>query len=315
MTTQQTRNYAGLAIAIIVAALIVGSITYITISPTGKTVTLTTTVITAVTTTVPTTLTKTLSTTIPSTLTASCDSSSTLHCVVFQQLGACSPDEFWGIPWSVTIGNSTEVQPPGTTLPLDNYGLGGTLNENFTVIVFSLPSGLYNFSVSPSAGFFTPTTGSVRVNGTDVLVEIAYTGTSCVTTTHTSTASMTTVNGSSFSADNVTGDITVGNPGYSYFLNGSVTFMGVTFATICLPVYAGCPIPPGTSATSQETVGAGAISLNVRFPDGTNETIGDVIGPTIHFFVLSHHANPQAGILIVDTTSGYKSYLLVSYQG
>lgn len=124
--------------------------------------------------------------------------------------------------------------------------------------------------------------------------------------------STTTVNGSAYYADNMTSDITVGNPGYSYFLNGSVTFMGVKFATICPPIYAGCPIPPGTTVTTQETVGAGAIRLNLTFPDGSNETIGGVIGDITYFFVFSHHANPQAGILIVYTSSGYKSYLLVS---
>jgi hypothetical protein len=232
--------------------------------------------------------------------------------VVFQQLGACSA-EFWGIPWSVTIGVDTEVQPPGTTLPLNNYGLIGTLNKNFTVIIFSLPNGVYPFSVSPSVGFFTPTAGSVTVNGTDALVEIAYTGTSCTSTSGSPAgASTATVNGSAYYADNITGDISVGNPGFSYFLNGSVTFMGVKFATICLPIYGGCPVPPGTTVTNQETVAIGAISLSATFPDKTNETVGGVIGDITYFFVLSHHASPQAGILIVYTSSGYKSYLLVS---
>jgi hypothetical protein len=100
--------------------------------------------------------------------------------VVFQQLGACSP-EFWAVPWAVTIGNTTEVQPPGTPLPLTAavYGNG---NTNLTVIVFSLPDGSYPFSVTNDA-FFTPDSGTVIVNGTSVLVQIAYTGTSCVLTT------------------------------------------------------------------------------------------------------------------------------------
>jgi hypothetical protein len=132
--------------------------------------------------------------TVTSTSTALCDTSSTLHCVVFQQTGACSDPEFWGIPWSVTIGGTTEVQPPGTQLPPDNgslSGLSGTLNENLTVIVFSLPDGTFQFRVSPSADYFTPESGTVDVNGTDVLIQIAYTGTSCtavVTTTNSSTA-------------------------------------------------------------------------------------------------------------------------------
>jgi hypothetical protein len=43
MSEQVARNYTGLAIAIIVAALIIGSVAYLTVSPTGKTVTVTTT--------------------------------------------------------------------------------------------------------------------------------------------------------------------------------------------------------------------------------------------------------------------------------
>ena len=39
MSEQVARNYTGLAIAIIVAALIIGSVAYLTVSPTGKTVT------------------------------------------------------------------------------------------------------------------------------------------------------------------------------------------------------------------------------------------------------------------------------------
>ena len=175
MSTQPPRSYTKLAIAIIVAALIIGSVAYLTISPGTRTITVTTY--------------------------TSCDYSSTLYCVVFQQTGACSNPEFWGIPWSVTIGNTTEVQPPGTKLPLNNYGLGGTLNTNFTVIVFSLPDGHYDYNVSPSAGFFTPTTGSVSVDGTDVLVQIAYTGTSCTAVVTTSTSSALVTGSSVDSSD------------------------------------------------------------------------------------------------------------------
>jgi hypothetical protein len=125
--------------------------------------------------------------------------------------------------------------------------------------------------------------------------------------------STTRVGGSAFYTDNVTSDISVGNPGYSYFLNGSVAFMGVEFATICPPIYAGCPIPAGGNMSSQQALYAGAIRLNVAFRDGTNETIGDVIGET-YTVSLSQHTNPRAGILIVytDSSPGYKSYLLVS---
>ena len=104
--------------------------------------------------------------------------------VTFQQVGACSPT-FWGAPWSVTIGNVTRVQPSDAKLPLDNYSLSGTSNSSLSEITFFLPSGTYDYRVSPSAEFFTPTSGTVTVSGSNVTVEIAYTGTSCITITQT----------------------------------------------------------------------------------------------------------------------------------
>jgi hypothetical protein len=101
------------------------------------------------------------------------------YAVTFQQVGACSP-EFWGVPWSVTIGSVTEVQPPDTKLPLDNYSLSGTSNSGLSKIAFSLANGTYEYRVSPSASFFTPTSGTVNVAGSSVTVSIAYTGTSCI---------------------------------------------------------------------------------------------------------------------------------------
>lgn len=124
---------------------------------------------------------------VTSTLTSTCDVLSTLHCVVFQQLGACSPDD-WVIPWSVPVGNSTEVQPADTPIPLENATSYGNSNRNLTVIVFSLPDGRYHFSVSPPNFFFdgpaifTPDSGMVNVNGTSVLIGIQL-STVCETTT------------------------------------------------------------------------------------------------------------------------------------
>jgi hypothetical protein len=125
------------------------------------------------------------------------------------------------------------------------------------------------------------------------------------------------VNGSFYWADDVSKDIVIGMPGYSYFLNGSVTFDGVTFTTICPPIYAGCPVPSGTSIQNQTTVMAGAIRFNMTFPDKSTETTGDVIGDSIYMFVLSQHY-PKAGMLIEyvndypHNSVGYGVFLLVS---
>jgi len=167
------RSYAAIAVAIVVAGVLISASLLFAFQQASKTTTFTTTSTSIV----------------NSTQTESCDSSATLHCVVFQQTEACSNPEFWGIPWSVTVGAETEVQPPGTPLPLNNGSLSGTLNQNLTVLVFSLPDGSYHFRVSPANFFFTPDSGTVDVSGTNVLVRIAYTGTSCTTTVNSSAAS------------------------------------------------------------------------------------------------------------------------------
>jgi hypothetical protein len=119
----------------------------------------------------------------PSTSTAPSNGqpSGVLYNVTFQQDGACSP-EFWGVPWAVTIGDHTWVQPAGTALPLNDYSIGSTTNEALSTISFLLPNGFYQYEIHPSEGFFTPDSGVVNVNGADVTVNFAYTGTSCTTT-------------------------------------------------------------------------------------------------------------------------------------
>jgi len=119
-------------------------------------------------------------------------------------------------------------------------------------------------------------------------------------------------------ADDVSKDIVIGFPGYSYFLNGSVTFDGVKFQTICPPTYRDCP-----GSTSNSTiVTAGAISFNMTFPDGTRETAGDVIGDSIFTLILSQH-QPRAGMYIeyvndygnFSNSVDYAVFLLVSSCG
>lgn len=119
-------------------------------------------------------------------------------------------------------------------------------------------------------------------------------------------------------ADDVSKDVTIGLPGYSYFLNGSVTFDGIKFETICPPTYRDCP----GSNSSSTTVTAGAIRFNMTFPDGTTETTGDVIGDSIFTLILSQH-QPRAGMLIeyvndygnFSNSVDYAVFLLVSSCG
>lgn len=125
-----------------------------------------------------------------------------------------------------------------------------------------------------------------------------------------------TVNGSSYYYDNVTADTTVGAPGYSYFHNSSVTFLGIQFTTYCPPVDIGCPSTSSTSIATYTTISLGIISMSVHFPDGTNETVSVVIGDSTYAFGFTHYSDLTAGILVTYSTnghqSGYNVYLLVS---
>lgn len=107
-------------------------------------------------------------------------------------------------------------------------------------------------------------------------------------------AQLIPLNGTLYCADDVANDTVLGGPGYSYFLNNSVTFDGVKFQTICPSIYRGCP----GSNSSSTMMYAGAVRFNMIFPDGTNETAGAVIGDLTYVPILSSHSNPQAGMLI-----------------
>ncbi len=191
-TADGGRQYTYLAAAIIVAAILISASIFFATSTFTTTVTRTSTETT--------TLIQSTSATAPSTnLPNTTSPTKGTYDVTFQQIGACSPT-FWGVPWSVTIGNVTKVQPPDTKLPLDNFSLAGTTNASLTEITFSVTNGTYHYRVSPSAGFFTPTSGTVNVTGSNVTVQIAYTGTSCVTTIGTTSTSQS----SSASSTNLT---------------------------------------------------------------------------------------------------------------
>ena len=119
-------------------------------------------------------------------------------------------------------------------------------------------------------------------------------------TTQTSAARGTVflmnVSGSYYWADDVSRDIVIGSPGYSYFLNGSVTFDGLTFQTICPPIDQGCP----GSNSSSTVVWADVVQLNIKFPGGSNETIGRAgyFEPLPTYILTINHTSPRAGILV-----------------
>jgi hypothetical protein len=127
----------------------------------------------------------------------------------------------------------------------------------------------------------------------------------------------TIVDGAPYYADNVTKIMSTGGTTF-HFDNGSVTFLGVEFQTICTDYFSRCPgVPPlPANTTTTYTVPSGpGITLDVTFPDHSSERIAGAfpIVP-VYFYTFSHRTNPQAGVLILYTNSSpsYKSYLLVS---
>lgn|GEM_PF-555930 len=191
----------------------------------------------------------------------------------------------------------------GLILNASHISFDSKLKRVLTAIIVALV-----VILSGAAGYL----GGVSTSRASLTTTTVYTS-----TTHTSVIDnevhLTNVNGSYFWADDVSKDIVVGMPGYSYFLNGSVTFDGVNFQTICPPIYRGCP----GSNSSSTIVLAGAIRFNMTFPDKSTETTGEVIGDTIYSYVLSNHS-PRAGMLIEyvndypHNSVDYAVFLLVS---
>jgi hypothetical protein len=90
---------------------------------------------------------------------------------------------------------------------------------------------------------------------------------STTATTATVNAPTLVVNGSTYHYDNVTSIMIAEDPGTFHFNNGSVTFLGVEFQTVCTDYASGCPGVPPPPANTTYTVPAGAgITLNLTFP-------------------------------------------------
>jgi hypothetical protein len=88
----------------------------------------------------------------------------------------------FALPWTVRFGNSTITEPPKAVLP--NPG-ESNLNDwpayrNLTRIVFSVPNGVYNFTIMPQWEFYNVSyqtgengvAGLVHVNDHDVSVDV-----------------------------------------------------------------------------------------------------------------------------------------------
>ena len=96
-----------------------------------------------------------------------------LYQVTFQETGSCGIiPTVYQAPWSVTLGGWTEASPANASLPISNTEeRWSSAYVNYSSIVFSLPSGIYSYTVTPNQVLY-PTSGNVAVSGADVMVAI-----------------------------------------------------------------------------------------------------------------------------------------------
>jgi hypothetical protein len=179
MNGQPVRSFTRVAVAIVVAAIVI-SAAVLSYASLEATVTHTVLVPPGTSTSTPTiTTTSTVTTTTTTTLTVG----SGLYNVTFQQIGACSPPVYT-VPWAVTLGNTTEARPPGTPIPIPGggYTVGPETPYYYTIVFTNVPDGVYQYKITPTGPFYN-TSGTVKVNGTDVSVPVDGPVVACTTTT------------------------------------------------------------------------------------------------------------------------------------
>jgi hypothetical protein len=174
MDSQSKRNYRRVLIALAIIAIVVSAGIAFNLSYIAKSSSTTPTTTTVVTSTQVNSQTSTMPLT--STKTATSSFESQLFNVTFRQvIMACpsgGPPQPAKIPWGVTIGNQTVVQPPGTPLPLNgNTTISAAPNATLAKLTFFLPPGSYRYQVVPSLAF-SPNSGNVDVQGSTVIVDI-----------------------------------------------------------------------------------------------------------------------------------------------
>jgi hypothetical protein len=103
------------------------------------------------------------------------------YVLAFTQAGVCSPP-VWGAPWAVVLNSlTTKVAPARTPLPLAETALQADPSyENFSVIGFVVPNGVYTYSLEPSD--FYHGTGTVTVDAADTIVTVEGPAIGCTTT-------------------------------------------------------------------------------------------------------------------------------------
>jgi hypothetical protein len=97
---------------------------------------------------------------------------SRLYEVAFKQTGACGPPPVFAAPWSVTLGPWTVAEPANASLPIvTTSGTAAPYYANYSEIVFSAPSGTYQYRIAMGWSVGNPS-GNVTVSGSDTTVSV-----------------------------------------------------------------------------------------------------------------------------------------------
>lgn len=177
LSTRAGRSYRILAVGIVLAAVIVSAtifVTYTSVTTVTRTTTSTTTEFTTF--------------LVSESTRASASSNGTrVFQATFQQVRYCG--QYNILPWAVTLNGFTEVQPSNQSFPLPTNTFSTFVpDQNLTRITFSLPDGTYNYAVwggTPHGpgGQLYPEGGTVEINGSNVLVNLAvYLSYTCTST-------------------------------------------------------------------------------------------------------------------------------------
>ncbi len=173
------RTFTRIAVAIVLAALVIGGSIFISSAAASHTVTEI----------VPSTVlqTTTVVQTVTGTLTGADASSETLHELVFTQNIACPAGTSLAgdfvYPWSVALnGSTTIVNPPNANISTKYpYDFSVSQNSSLGTIVFSVPDGIYDFALFPySVAVSGPVqTGTVTIDGSNTAVQVYQMITGC----------------------------------------------------------------------------------------------------------------------------------------
>ncbi|MDG6907691.1 MAG: hypothetical protein JRN20_18110 [Nitrososphaerota archaeon] len=95
-----------------------------------------------------------------------------VYSVTFQQ-SPCNPTDYVSV-WSVTLANETVLNPYNGTLPLSGVVTIASFpsDSSISTITFVVPDGTFNYTVKPTGGFSSSTSGIVVVKGSSVAIRL-----------------------------------------------------------------------------------------------------------------------------------------------